>query len=1128
MLCRLGCALAPPTRCSGGAQHRSFQLGRNHGFSAGSSQADSVNRRLTSQAGNIRPIHYKPRQADAVGQFSYRALHACAADYGDMTLTYLKELLRTRGLRVSGLKSELVQRLQEADSKANACAADYKRMRVPERRALLEMRGLPSTKLKKEQLLERLQEADSLEKEAQLQGPEFSEDPSADAAVDRSVETQEPVQPVVETAYPISESKPTLFRIDHVRRSDRSADTKLPLKSTPNAQGIDVDDLQNRLEDIQFPRPDEPDSCNVSRTVGSFRHTVQLDGITVVTDEKSADRALRELERLKHRPHAWDTETAEISVRSQSPVNHGRAVCATCYCGDDADFGNGPRLLVDNWGPSAGLLELKFKAYFEDASYRKIFHNYSFDRHVLARHNILVQGLHADTLHLARLYDTSLASWEGRGQAQASTDEKAASGALQQAFSQASVSSAESAPVASKAVLAVRLGGAQLEKQVWSATAGLHTTALPADEALASGLGAVHSPKTMGYDLKYLSTHYKLVEDRLPAFSELFGVRADAAVKTHDSPEHFGQWAQYATSDAMLTYQLFEKLKLALDKRPWYTAVHEKPISTLLGDTAVAEELRMLQLNISKGKWKLLRGTAVETYGSVQTATGQNMWNFFEQYLRDFAECLADLEKIGIAVDLDVLREVQTLLEQDIEKERLTFAESFASMQGPQGELLNPDAVKINIQSSQQIGTLIFGGSSNLADGSRSEARRKFAAPKEGVDQAGAPRPTIFEIQSIGLQPPSRKKDYTKLGRPKVSRDVLQRIAADLVGEKHTHGLSASEARKASEGLLSLSAAAQAKRLLVGYAVPLQALASKTGRIHPSWKFDTSTGRLACRVPNIQSLPSSDKDKYGIRRAFRADPGNMFVIADYSQLELRVLAHVAKCPAMIKYLTEGGDFHSEVAAELYPYIREAISKGEVATAAGGSVASVKAVFPKERSSAKAINFGIIYGMTPGSLAEELNIEVDQAKQLMDTWLDSKPSVKKWLSAVKDESQKTQRSLSLLGRWRNFPFLDERASNYYRWKSMRAAVNFAIQGSAADIMLVAMLRLWKHAELEKLGYRMVMQAHDELVLEGPEENAPAVKRIVREVMMNPFKEKNPDFKFRVPLEVDISVRQRLAA
>eukprot|EP00930_Biecheleria_cincta_P030511 TRINITY_DN2112_c0_g1_i8.p1 TRINITY_DN2112_c0_g1~~TRINITY_DN2112_c0_g1_i8.p1 ORF type:complete len:1089 (+),score=182.82 TRINITY_DN2112_c0_g1_i8:103-3369(+) len=1088
MLCRLGCALAPPTRCSGGAQHRSFQLGRNHGFSAGSSQADSVNRRLTSQAGNIRPIHYKPRQADAVRRFSYEALNACAADCEDMTCTYLQELLRTRGLLV-----ELPQQLQEADSKANACAAENKRMSVPEQRTLLEMRGLPSTKLKREQLLERPQEADSLEKEAQLQGPEFSEDPSADAAVDRSVETQEPVQPVVETAHPLSESEPTLFCIDDVRRSDRSADTKLPLKSTPNAQGIDVDDLQNKLEYIQFPRPDELDSCNVSTTVGSFRHTVQLDGITVVTDEKSADRALRELERLKHRPHAWDTETAEISVRSQSPVNHGRAVCATCYCGDDADFGNGPRLLVDNWGPSAGLLELKFKAYFEDASYRKIFHNYSFDRHVLARHNILVQGLHADTLHLARLYDTSLASWEGRGQAQASTDEKAASGALQQAFSQASVSSAESAPVASKAVLAVRLGGAQLEKQVWSATAGLHTTALPADEALASGLGAVHSPKTMGYDLKYLSTHYKLVEDRLPAFSELFGVRADAAVKTHDSPEHFGQWAQYATSDAMLTYQLFEKLKLALDKRPWYTAVHEKPTSTLLGDTA-----------------------------------GQNMWKLFEEYLRDFAECLADLEKIGIAVDLDVLREVQTLLEQDIEKERLTFAESFASMQGPQGELLNPDAVKINIQSSQQIGTLIFGGSSNLADGSRSEARRKFAAPKEGVDQAGAPRPTIFEIQSIGLQPPSRKKDYTKLGRPKVSRDVLQRIAADLVGEKHTHGLSASEARKASEGLLSLSAAAQAKRLLVGFAVPLQARASETGRVHPSWKFDTSTGRLACRVPNIQSLPSSDKDKYGIRRAFRADPGNMFVIADYSQLELRVLAHVAKCPAMIKYLTEGGDFHSEVAAELYPYIREAISEGKVATAAGGSVASVKAVFPKERSSAKAINFGIIYGMTPGSLAEELNIEVDQAKQLMDTWLDSKPSVKKWLSAVKDESQKTQRSLSLLGRWRNFPFLDERASNYYRWKSMRAAVNFAIQGSAADIMLVAMLRLWKHAELEKLGYRMVMQAHDELVLEGPEENAQEVKRIVREVMMNPFKEKNPDFKFRVPLEVDISVRQRLAA
>eukprot|EP00747_Dinoflagellata_sp_TGD_P086027 gnl/TRDRNA2_/TRDRNA2_163120_c1_seq1.p1 gnl/TRDRNA2_/TRDRNA2_163120_c1~~gnl/TRDRNA2_/TRDRNA2_163120_c1_seq1.p1 ORF type:complete len:191 (-),score=40.61 gnl/TRDRNA2_/TRDRNA2_163120_c1_seq1:16-588(-) len=122
-----------------------------------------------------------------------------------------------------------------------------------------------------------------------------------------------------------------------------------------------------------------------SSAVGSFRAKAKVGGITVVATPKDAKRVVKELKRLSAlgRPHAWDTETAGLTVGMESPVNHGNVVCATCFCGDDVDFGSGPRLLVDNSGPAAGLLKKHFKSYFEDSSIKKIFHNYSFDRHML-------------------------------------------------------------------------------------------------------------------------------------------------------------------------------------------------------------------------------------------------------------------------------------------------------------------------------------------------------------------------------------------------------------------------------------------------------------------------------------------------------------------------------------------------------------------------------------------------------------------------------------------------------------------------------------------------------------------------------------------------------------------------
>lgn len=118
------------------------------------------------------------------------------------------------------------------------------------------------------------------------------------------------------------------------------------------------------------------------------------------------------LHSLPHRPIAWDIKSADIQVQHESPVQAGRILCASCYCGDDVDFGDGPHLFIDNSGLAHGLLEHAFKGYFQDPLYKKVFHNYSFDRHLLRRHSIGLRGVFADTMTMARVWNTSLAGWE--------------------------------------------------------------------------------------------------------------------------------------------------------------------------------------------------------------------------------------------------------------------------------------------------------------------------------------------------------------------------------------------------------------------------------------------------------------------------------------------------------------------------------------------------------------------------------------------------------------------------------------------------------------------------------------------------------------------------------------------
>ncbi|CAE7230577.1 unnamed protein product [Symbiodinium necroappetens] len=986
----------------------------------------------------------------------------------------------------------------------------------------------------------------------------------------------------------------------------------------------------------------------------------------------------------------------------------------------------------------------------------------------------------------------------------------------------------------------------------------------------------------------------------------------------------------------VITWRLFNHLKLRLLERPWITEVHKLRVSQLLNDDAAADaiaaELRTYGCSLAG------------TPGTVQLRTGQTMWNFYQQNLRELPECLAKMQDRGVPVDAATLARLEDISSKDLETKTNLLRETLKSIRKPDGSLLCEDASAININSSQQLQTLLFGGARNKFNSFETlQVTRCFHSAEAHwlaiacarLREEACRQVRLFFIVAAGSVPDLQQKEHCLgltfvsllLQKPWPSFAVVEREQYQVKRQLAEAGFNEEAVGnvwvEAALGYLS-----DCKRIETN-ARMLKALqkAVVKDRIHPSWQFATSTGRLTCSQPNLHSLVAGTKDIYGVRAAFKAQPGHKLVLADYSQLELRILAHISQCRIMSQGLHQGGDYHAQVAVEMFDHVREAVEKdgvtvdnsgaqtvrhsaqesadrqglvlrclpiplaimgimdltvgdltpekgekkccccccscfgfvifilfvtsfqqvnrlhagllrngltGEVGleraylqgryfvgfwnefvhfpttlntiefadeaveegvqqlgklrsrdkdgkqiwldvsvqyriypeelpqiyremtkvyedvyiselrgalqqvtnefaidqawrdypsvqkkmhdvckavllqrhaecwglqlwgirlqveyenqlirtqvrkqaeetaratqlqteyrqktevilaeyapaltmpdgasrtiinqkgvadknrierdsvsaaqsalvTAQGevlkivqdevklnatewmperimtpeqlvqyqrilmlknkksanfavksiGQSQSVstshhdtalcvlavpcvrgprrilsgyrmlprnvpESAFPEERNRAKAVNFGIIYGMTSSRLAEDLDIPKEEATALMQAWYKNKPMVQSWKKRVEEHAQQEQVSLSLLGRERHLPLLDDQASAFYREKSKRAAVNFAIQGSAADVVTAVMLQLENCQELKQMGYHMIMQVHDEIILDGPEEHAEKAAEILREIMMKPFKEIQQNYEFRVPLEVNIAIGDTLQA
>lgn len=264
------------------------------------------------------------------------------------------------------------------------------------------------------------------------------------------------------------------------------------------------------------------------------------------------------------------------------------------------------------------------------------------------------------------------------------------------------------------------------------------------------------------------------------------------------------------------------------------------------------------------------------------------------------------------------------------------------------------------------------------------------------------------------------------------------------------------------------------------YVKGLEAAVSPDGRMHTTFKqTETRTGRISSAEPNIQNIPVRTEIGRNFRRFFTADEGKLLVDADYSQIELRVLAHLSGDKAMIKTFNDGGDIHTETAASVLGLPPEWIT-------------------PEQRRSAKAVNFGIVYGIGAFSLAKDINTSVAEAKRYIDDYLSHYSGIRDYMNKVTQSAEQSGTAVTMFGRKRFIPEILS-ANKTVKALGKRIAMNTPIQGTAADIIKTAMVRVYRRLKAELPEARLILQVHDELIVEVPAAQAPAAKQILTEEM-----------------------------
>jgi DNA polymerase-1 len=336
----------------------------------------------------------------------------------------------------------------------------------------------------------------------------------------------------------------------------------------------------------------------------------------------------------------------------------------------------------------------------------------------------------------------------------------------------------------------------------------------------------------------------------------------------------------------------------------------------------------------------------------------------------------------------------------------------------------------------------------------------------------------LQEILYDQQQLPVRKK--TPKGQPSTAENVLQELADD--------GYELPQIIMQYRSLSKLKSTYTDK-------LPQQ-VNQQTGRVHTSYhQAVTATGRLSSSDPNLQNIPIRTETGRKIREAFVAGKGAKILAADYSQIELRIMAHLSGDKSLLTAFAEGEDIHRHTASEIFGVEPENVTGDQ-------------------RRSAKAINFGLIYGMSAHGLSKQLGIERHQAAKYMETYFERYPGVRNYMDNTREQAKKDGYVETIFGRRLYLPEINS-SNGLRRQYAERTAINAPMQGSAADIIKRAMISIHDWLLEADTGIRMIMQVHDELVFEVPEDQLDLAKTEIEQFMIQAAD-------LEVPLEVGIGV------
>jgi DNA polymerase-1 len=614
-------------------------------------------------------------------------------------------------------------------------------------------------------------------------------------------------------------------------------------------------------------------------------------------------------------------------------------------------------------------------------------------------------------------------------------------------------------------------------------------------------------------------------------------------VQTSCSAEVVQRWVHYSVLDAVSTWELYHLLRAQLIQMPLYTpGVGGVPSVASAG---------------ARGGSSSKDATEVMWERTAAPQRVPTMLDLYHSLIVPFSETLINMERRGVCVDREWLLQQSKLAERDCQAAK----ERFRACLVEGGYVAEEDSGCVLLSSSAQMAHLLFSETGETrefkvenplygqplppeqqplsslpppsqakdgvgenddedADGGGNASKTKPSQRKKAAPISPKlkmhKKQKVLVLSGMGLGRLSSRR--TASGNLSVASTVMDALVKRPVGDfvvGGTEGPRQSQLRL--EALEALQEARSIQTMINTFFTNLEAVIQPPhDRVHASLNLNTTTGRLSCQRPNLQNQPALGKDRYRIRQAFVPKEGCKFIVADYSQLELRILAHIAHDQAMLTAFELGGDFHSRTAMSMYDYVAEAVKNGEVRleTGDGGgteaeeaavTVPLLKDVFASERSKAKILNFSIAYGKTAYGLAKDFGVSTEDAQATVDSWYAGRPSVKRWQDHTisQGECVDVLHVKTLLGRRRQLTNLRlPRRMKEYK-AATRAAINTPIQGSAADIMMMAMIAIEQNARLRELGWDLLLQIHDEVILEGPEESAEEALGIVRDAMMHPI-------------------------